>query len=56
LGQRQSVNKTWKGLSVAIVSEIWNQRNKVVFRDGVVDTDEILVLLKLRAGFGLSTR
>jgi len=29
---------------VAIVSEIWNHRNKVVFRGGVMDADEIFSL------------
>ena len=48
LGQRQSVNKTWKGLWVAIVSKIWNHRNKVVFRGGVVDANEIFSLAQVK--------
>jgi len=30
--QRESVNRVWKGMWVAIISEIWNHRNKVVFK------------------------
>jgi len=44
LGQRQSVNRAWKGLWVVIVSEIWNRKNKVVFKGGVVDANEIFSL------------
>jgi len=31
-------------MQVAIVTEIWNQRNKVVFNRGVVDAMEIFTL------------
>jgi len=34
LFRRQTVNVAWKGMWVAIVTEIWNQRNKVVFNRG----------------------
>jgi len=33
---------------VAIVSEIWNHRNKMVFNDGVVDNEEIFSLAELK--------
>jgi len=29
---------------VAIVSEMWNHRNKVVFNSGVLDNEEIFIL------------
>jgi len=35
-------------LWVAIVSEIWNHKNKVVFKGGVVDADEIFSLAQLK--------
>jgi len=35
LSQRQGVNIAWKGMWVAIVSEIWNHKNKVVFKGGL---------------------
>jgi len=38
----------WKGMLVAIVSEIWNFRNKVVFKGGFVDTEEIFCLAQLK--------
>jgi len=40
MGHSNRVNSVWKGLWVAIVSEIWNHRNKVVFRGRVVDVKE----------------
>jgi len=40
---RNSVNRAWKGVWVAIVTEIWNHRNKVVFKGGIVDEEEFFV-------------
>jgi len=37
-------NKVWKGMWVAIVSELWSQINKVVFNNGVVDSKKIFSL------------
>jgi len=34
-------NLVWKGLSTAIVRSIWKQRNCVVFKQGLVDVEEI---------------
>jgi len=42
------VNSVWKGMWVAIVSEIWSHRNKVVFRGGIVDVEEIFSLAQLK--------
>ena len=44
LSQRQRVNRAWKVMWVAIMSKIWNHRNKVVFKGGVVDHEEIFSL------------
>jgi len=33
---------------VAIVSEIWSHKNKVVFNGGVVDAEEIFSLAQLK--------
>jgi len=33
---------------VTIVSEIWNHRNKVVFKGGAVDAEEIFSLAQLK--------
>ena len=33
---------------MAIVSEIWNHREKVVFNGGVVDDEEIFTLAQLK--------
>ena len=49
LDHKQSVNKAWKGVWVAIVSEVWSHRNKVVFKGGVVDADEIFSLALLKS-------
>ena len=48
LGQKQSINRVWKGLWLAIVSEVWSYNNKVVFKGGVVDADEIFSLVQLK--------
>jgi len=44
LSQRHGVNRAWKGMLVATVSEIWNHRNKVVFKGGLMDAEEIFSL------------
>jgi len=46
--RRHSVNVAWKGMWVAIVTELWNHRNKVVFNRGVVDPMEIFTLGQLK--------
>jgi len=48
IGQRQSVNRVWKGMWLAIVSEIWNHKNKVVFKGRMVDAEKIFSLAKLK--------
>ena len=37
-------NKLWKGVWVSIIRNIWNHRNKIVFRQGKVDVEEIFTL------------
>jgi len=56
LGEKQSANRVWKGMCVAIVLEVWSHRNKVVFKGGVVDDVEIFSLAQLKGCYGLSTR
>jgi len=41
VSQSQRVNRAWKGIWVAIVSEIRKHKNNVVFKRGVVDHEEI---------------
>ena len=41
-------NVTWKGMWVAIVWEIWHHRNKVVFKNGIVDSEEIFYLAQIK--------
>jgi len=48
VGQKQSVNRAWKGMWVAIALEVWSLRNKVVFKGGVVDAVEIFSLAQLK--------
>jgi len=48
LGQKQSVNRAWKGLWIAIISEVWSHKNKVVFKGGVVDANKIFSLAQLK--------
>jgi len=51
LFRRHSINVAWKGMWMAIVTEIWNQRNKVVFNRGIVDAMGIFTLAQLRSWF-----
>ena len=48
LSQSIKVNRVWEGMWVAIVSEIWNYRNKMVFKGRVVDHEEIFFLAQLK--------
>jgi len=48
LSQRNGVNRVWKGMWVVIVSEIWNHKNKVVFKDGLMDAKKIFSLAQLK--------
>ncbi len=49
-------NQIWKGVWVAIVRSMWDQRNLVVFKQGTADVEEIVhiaqlsVWLKLKFG------
>ena len=45
-------NQLWKILWVTIVTETWVHRNKVVFRNGVVDNIEIFSLAQLGDSIG----
>jgi len=42
-------NSVWRGMWLAIVSEIWRHRNKIVFNNWVVDGVEIFTLTQLKA-------
>jgi len=44
LSQRKGVNRVWKWMWVTTVSEIRNLSNKVVFKGGLVDIEEIFCL------------
>jgi len=49
LGHKQSVNRALKGVWVVIVSKVWSHRNKVAFKGGVADADEIFSLALLKS-------
>jgi len=48
MGQRNSVNRVWKGMWVAIMTKISNHKNKIVFRGGVVNVVEVFFLAQLK--------
>jgi len=48
MGLMNCVNRVWKGMWVVIATEIWNHRNKVVFRGGVVDEVKVFYLAQLK--------
>jgi len=45
---RQCVNLAWKEMWVAIVTELWNHRNKVIFNRELVYATEIFTLAQLK--------
>jgi len=49
IGLGRKGNMMWKGMWVAIVYEIWKQRNRIVFYNGRVDVQEIFTLAQLNA-------
>jgi len=32
-----SVDKVWGGIWIAVVNEVWKRKNRVIFKEGVVD-------------------
>jgi len=40
-------NQVWKGVWIAVIRSIWEQRNLVVFKQGVVDAEDIFHLAPL---------
>ncbi|XP_068504282.1 uncharacterized protein [Phaseolus vulgaris] len=51
-----SPNKVWKGMWVTIVRCIWEQRNLVVFKQGVSDAEEIFHSAQLSSWLRLKHR
>jgi len=56
MDQHHCVNLAWKGIWVAIVTEICNHRNKVIFNRGVVDDKEIFTLAQLKGWFWIKNK
>jgi len=44
-----SVNEVWGVIWIAVVNEIWNHRNIVIFKGGVIDVLEVFALVQLKA-------
>jgi len=42
------VNRAWKWVWIAVMIEIWKHRNKIVFRGGIVDEEEVFCLAQLK--------
>jgi len=49
-------NLVWKGIWAAIVRSIWDQRNSIVFNQGVADADEIFQMAQLKVWLWLKYR
>jgi len=49
-------NLLWKGVWATIVTCIWEQRNSIVFNQGVVDVEEIFQMVQLKAWLWLKHR
>jgi len=42
-------NLLWKGVWATIVSYIWEHRNSIVFKQGVVDVEEIFQMVQVKS-------
>lgn len=42
-------NMVWKGVWVAVVRGIWEQRNSIIFKQGKPDAEEVFHLAQLRS-------
>jgi len=49
-------NLVWKGIWAAVVRTIWDQRNSILFKQRVVDTDEIFQMAQLKSSSWLKHR
>jgi len=49
-------NLVWKGVWVNVIRCIWDQRNLIVFQQGVVDADEIFQKVQLKSWLWLKHR
>ena len=43
------INAVWMTIWIVVVSEIWSLRNKIIFKEGVVDVSEVFALIQLKA-------
>ena len=49
-------NQVWKGIWAAVVRCIWDQRNIILFKQGVVDVEEIFQMTQLKSWSWLKHR
>jgi len=49
-------NEVWKGVWVAIVWCLWEQRNQVVFNQGVADAEEVFHNAQLKSWLWLKNK
>ena len=48
-----SQNLVWKGVWTTVVKSIWDHRNSVVFKQGVVDAEEIFQKAQIKSWLGM---
>jgi len=46
IGSKHVIVRCWRGILVGIIGEIWNHRNKVVFKNGRVDLVEVFTVVQ----------
>ena len=51
----ETVNIVWNTIWVGVVSEIWNHRNNIIFKRGVVDASEVFALVQVKVWSWVST-
>jgi len=43
-----SVNEVLRVIWIAVINEVWNYKNKVIFKEGIIDVLEAFALIQLK--------
>jgi len=52
----QEISRSWRCVWIAVVGEIWKQRNQVIFKEGRADNSKIFTLAQLKAWTWLTSK
>jgi len=49
MGTNSTENSMWRFMCVVVIWGIWNHENRVIFKEAVVDSVEILTITQIKA-------